>query len=254
MKKIILLFTGIISAAAFNFASAQESKSFSFGFKVSPNFAWVKVQEGPMTNNGLGLGFTYGVTADFMLLKNPNYWLSTELDVTSLPSKVQHTGDLKGSSGNNATYKKVQFNYNNQYLQIPVSIKFKTDDLGGMKYYMQFGLGMSFAMQKKVETISDPSIYGNSGLTSHDPNNPSNDIYDFAGIDNNKPDPSLTFKDDINTFRGSMIIGAGVEYNLSGNMNLVAGIKFDNGFTDIFGDARVNARNNFLSLQVGLTF
>ena len=119
---------------------------------------------------------------------------------------------------------------------------------------MQFGLGMSFAMQKKVETISDPSIYGNSGLTSHDPNNPSNDIYDFAGIDNNKPDPSLTFKDDINTFRGSMIIGAGVEYHLSGNMNLLAGLKFDNGFTDIFADARVNARNNFLSLQVGLTF
>ena len=51
-----------------------------------------------------------------------------------------------------------------------------------------------------------------------------------------------------------MIIGAGVEYHLSGNMNLLAGLKFDNGFTDIFADARVNARNNFLSLQVGLTF
>ena len=51
-----------------------------------------------------------------------------------------------------------------------------------------------------------------------------------------------------------MIIGAGVEYHLSGSMNLVAGLKFDNGFTDIFADARVNGRNNFLSLQVGLTF
>jgi opacity protein-like surface antigen len=249
MKKIILLFTGIISAAAFNFASAQESKSFSFGFKVSPNFAWVKVQEGPMTNNGLGLGFTYGVTADFMLLKNQNYWLSTELDVTSLPSKVQHTGVLAIGT-NKLPYNNVNFNYSNQYLQIPVSIKFKTDDLGGMKYYMQFGLGMSFAMQKKVETISDPSIYGNSGLTSHDPNNTANSIYDFDG----NGTTSESFLDDINTFRGSMIIGAGVEYHLSGNMNMVAGLKFDNGFTDIFADARVNGRNNFLSLQVGLTF
>jgi len=252
MKKIILLFTGLISTAAFNIASAQESKSFSFGFKVSPNFSWVKVQEGPMTNNGLGLGFTYGVTADFMLLKNQNYWLSTELNVTSLPSKVQHTSDLKGTITNNANYKNVQFNYNNQYLQIPVSIKFKTDDLGGMKYYMQFGLGLSFALQKKVETVSDPNIYGNTGLSSHDPNNTVNSIYDFNGGPQN--DASLTFIDDINTFRGSMIIGAGVEYHLSGNMNLLAGLKFDNGFTDIFADARVNARNNFLSLQVGLTF
>jgi opacity protein-like surface antigen len=117
---------------------------------------------------------------------------------------------------------------------------------------MQFGLGMSFAMQKKVETISDPSIYGNSGLTSHDPNNTVNSNYDFNGGPTN--DASLTFIDDINTFRGSMIIGAGVEYHLSGNMNLVAGLKFDNGFSDIFADARVNARNNFLSLQVGITF
>jgi opacity protein-like surface antigen len=249
MKKIILLFTGLISAAAFNIASAQESKSFSFGFKVSPNFSWVKVQEGPMTNNGLGLGFTYGVTADFMLLKNQNYWLSTELDVTSLPSKVQHAGVLAIGT-NKLPYKNVNFNYSNQYLQIPVSIKFKTDDLGGMKYYMQFGLGMSFAMQKKVETISELSIYGNSGITSHDPNNTANSIYDFDG----NGTTSESFLDDINTFRGSMIIGAGIEYHLSGNMNLVAGLKFDNGFTDIFTDARVNARNNFLSLQVGLTF
>jgi hypothetical protein len=37
-------------------------------------------------------------------------------------------------------------------------------------------------------------------------------------------------------------------------MNLVAGLKFDNGFSDVFADDRVNARNNFLSLQVGITF
>jgi len=184
-----------------------------------------------------------------MLLKNQNYWLSTELDVTSLPSKVQHTGVLAIGT-NKLPYNNVNFNYSNQYLQIPVSIKFKTDDLGGMKYYMQFGLGMSFAMQKKVETISELSIYGNSGLTSHDPNNTANSIYDFDG----NGTTSESFLDDINTFRGSMIIGAGVEYHLSGSMNLVAGLKFDNGFTDIFADARVNGRNNFLSLQVGLTF
>jgi len=251
MKKIILLFTGIISAAAFNFASAQESKSFSFGFKVSPNFAWVKVQEGPMTNNGLGLGFTYGVTADFMLLKNQNYWLSTELDVTSLPSKVQYTRELMRTSMNStATFGSVNFNYSNQYLQIPVSIKFKTDDLGGLKYYMQFGLGLSVAMNTKVETDANQDFNGIAGLTTYDPNNSANGKYDFYGGGN----PELSFIDDINNFRGSMIIGAGVEYHLSGNMNMVAGLKFDNGFTDIFGDARVNARNNFLSLQVGLTF
>ena len=250
MKKSILLFASILCLSASNRLSAQDTKQFSFGFKVSPNFSWVKVVDGPMENNGLGLGFSYGLTGDYNLLNSPNYWLNAELMVSSVPSSTKFTSDLKGSSNNSATYKEVTFDYKNQYFQIPISFKLKTDQIEKLKYYFQFGLGMSFGVSNRLTTTSNPSIYGNSGLTNHDPNDTRYSEYDFDG----KGETYLSFKDDINSFRSSLIVGAGVEYNLSGNMNLVAGLKFDNGFSDVFADDRINARNNFLSLQVGITF
>lgn len=252
MKKSILLFASILCLSASNRLSAQDTKQFSFGFKVSPNFSWVKVVDGPMENNGLGLGFSYGLTGDYNVLNSPNYWINAELMVSSVPSSTKFTSDLKGSSNNNATYKEVTFDYKNQYLQIPISFKFKTDQIERLKYYFQLGLGMSFGLSNRLTTSSNPSIYGNSGLTNHDPNDTKYSDYDFDG--GALKTTTLAFKDDINGFRSSLIVGAGVEYNLSGNMNLVAGLKFDNGFSDVFADDRVNARNNFLSLQVGITF
>jgi opacity protein-like surface antigen len=253
MKKSILLFASILCLSASNRLSAQDTKQFSFGFKVSPNFSWVKVVDGPMENNGLGLGFSYGLTADYNLLNSPNYWINAELMVTSLPSSTVYTSQLKGINYDNVgSNDKVKFDYKNQYLQIPISFKFKTDQIEKLKYYFQLGLGMSFGLSHRLTTTSNPSIYGNSGLTNHDPNDTRYSEYDFDGGTDKAT--YLAFKDDINGFRSSLIVGAGVEYNLSSNMNLVAGLKFDNGFSDVFADDRVNARNNFLSLQVGITF
>ncbi len=251
MKKSFLLFASVLGLSAVQNLSAQDTKQFSFGFKVSPNFAWVKAVDGPLANNGLGLGFSYGITGDYNLFNNQNLWLNGELMVSSVPSSTVFNADLKGSSNNNATYQEVKFDYKNQYLQIPVCLKFKTDELNNLKYYFQIGLGMSFALSNRLTTTSNPSIY-EKGITDHDPNDTKYSIYDFDGGPSR--DATLSFKDDINTFRSSMLIGAGVEYHLSGNMNFVAGLKFDNGFSDIFADDRVNARNNFLSLQAGITF
>ncbi|MBL0314883.1 MAG: hypothetical protein IPP69_03560 [Flavobacteriales bacterium] len=81
-------------------------------------------------------------------------------------------------------------------------------------------------------------------------------------------------KDDIKLFRSSLIIGAGIEYNLSGNSSLLAGITFNNGFSNMLNNEGVtldstgkpqifnkkpetfdlNAIGNFISLNVGFMF
>lgn len=251
MKKSFLLFVSVLGLSAAQNLSAQDIKQFSFGFKVSPNFSWVKTVDGPLANNGMGLGFSYGITGDYNLFGNENLWLNGELMVTTIPSSTIFNADLKGSSSNNATYQNVKFDYKNQYLQIPVCLKFKTDKIDNLKYYFQIGLGMSFALSHRLTTTSNPSIY-EKGITDHDPNDTKYSNYDFNGGPSN--DATLKFTDDIKGFRSSLVVGAGVEYHLSGNMNFVAGLKFDNGFSDIFEDERVNARNNFISLQAGITF
>ena len=51
-----------------------------------------------------------------------------------------------------------------------------------------------------------------------------------------------------------MIVGAGFEKEIGGNALFVAGLRFDNAFTDMLKDSRVVARNNMLSIQMGVVF
>ena len=60
--------------------------------------------------------------------------------------------------------------------------------------------------------------------------------------------------DDVNFLRASMILGAGIEYNLSGNASFYAGIRFNNGFTDILDDKKSKMNNNVVGLELGFFF
>jgi len=237
-----------------NSGYAQSNQKAMFGFKISPNFSWVKIMEGPMQNNGLGLGFSYGITGDFSLFDSENYWLSSELQITTLPSKVSYTGDLlKSTDSTDMTYQDVSFDYSMQYLQLPISLKMRTTRVDGMGFWFQFGLAPSIAMQSRVSTRCNPEIYNAlEGINSHKPNETTNSIYDFDGGENKTN--TKQFIDDVAGFRLPMIVGAGFEKEIGGNALFVAGLRFDNAFTDMLKDSRVVARNNMLSIQMGVVF
>jgi len=81
-------------------------------------------------------------------------------------------------------------------------------------------------------------------------------------------------KDDINLFRTSLIVAAGIEYNLSGKTSILAGFTFNNGFSDVLNRDGVKLNesgnpeifngkpqtfelkgfNNFVALNVGVLF
>lgn len=256
MKKIILLSALSITSFAIGQTVAQPSsmKKLSFGFKISPNFSWLKVQEGAIENSGMGLGFSYGLTADYRLSPSPNYWASADILISTAPLTLNHTGILKNEVDNNdQSYENAKFNYDVQYIAVSISFKMKTEEIGNLKYTFQVGIAPSFTLSKRLKTSVTPDVYANTpNITSHDPNATQNSIYDFDGGANN--DKNYIFTDDINTARMSLVFAAGVEYPVSGNLSLTGGLKFDNGFTDFLKDDLYKGRHNFLSLQVGLIF
>lgn len=248
------MFTLLLGITFMHTVSAQDNRKVAIGFKVSPNFAWTRIMEGPMENNGLGLGFSYGLMGDINIANNPNYWLSTEFIVTSAPSKI-NTGDTLWSKKGGLPYQNASFNYNIQYIQIPICLKLKTNEIGKFKYWGQFGVSPAFLMQQKLKTTASPSIYGN-GTQSHNPNLDGNDQYDFYGdngVDGNFSGNGI-FKDDIRKARISLIIGAGIETKISGRTSFCAGLRFDNAFSDVFVDDAVDGRNNFLGIHLGVFF
>jgi hypothetical protein len=247
--------TALLFFAIINFIGAQETvteKSTQFGFRISPNLTWTKIKTGEVNNDGMGIGFSYGIMMDKAISSANNAYLSVEAIVTSLRNKITLDDSFyqepTGSTG--AYYSDIKQDYKLQYLQIPVSLKMKTGRINGMRYTFQAGLAPGFILNRSVRVSTNPSIPGNDDWYS--PNASEEDAGDF------QDDPTITgersFSNNLSRVRVPLVLGAGIEYNLSGSTSLIAGLRWDNGFTDIFRDKNVNGINNYLGLNIGVLF
>lgn len=238
--------------------TAQDASSrVNFGFKISPNFSWLKITQGDiMENDDLGLGFSYGVTGDYRFSESENYLLGADLLISTAPINIKHGGKLQRSvSDTTQVYQNVNFRYAVQYLQIPLYIKLKSNETGGMKYHIDIGFAPSFAISSKLSTKVEnvnTNVYEGTNSTSHDPNSTENTRFEFDG--GKEENTQFIFADGMARARLSLIIGAGIEYPISGNASFTAGLRFDNGFTDFLSDDSYSGRHNFISITAGILF
>ncbi len=223
-------------------AKAQDDRDFRLGFKIIPGVDWIKARTNNVLRDGTGIGFSFGLMSDIRIADN--YFFTPEILVTSMSNKVKMKDTtvytLPGASYNNVSYK-----YNLKYIEIPLTFKFRTNESGGMRYWGQFGIAPGFIIGSNVSTLASP--IGSSKAFPTDekyiPNDGENDRFDFT-----------EHSDNINVLRCSMILGLGIEYNLSGNTSFYGGLRFNNGFTDFMGDKKSKAINNVLGLEIGLFF
>src|SRR6185295_7915558 len=97
-------------------------------------------------------------------------------------------------------------NYRTQYLQIPLTLKLRTNQIGYITYFGQFGLQAGVRIRSRAD-ITDP-------------------VNSFA---ENKVD----FSNDVTLPDFGLVIGAGVEYTITGNTALLGALQFYNGFIDV---------------------
>ena len=232
--------------AAANVANAQQEdkgKAFRLGLKISPNIAWIHSDTKFNNAQGLRLGFSYGAMADFRLNSNNNYAFSIEVLLSSMGGQSSYDSALYNSTdvnGNSIIEKNnnVGYAYKLRYLQIPLTIKMKTDEIGYITYWGQFGLVASFLIKARADVERSPL-------------KPDTDV---DNLDINTAANYLNFKDDIDFFRASILFGAGIEYKLTESASAYSGLRFDGGFTDIFKDANIKGNNSVVSLNLGIFF
>lgn len=222
---LVLTFLCVLSASS-------QQKPFVFGFKAGPNIGWMKPDAQGYESDGIKGGFSWGFIADFFLMEN--YGIATGFDVIFLNSglKMPHMEADGGETLTGTLHRK----YKLKYIQIPITLKMQTKEMGKFRIYGQIGLGTGFLIGAKA----DDEFIQDTGETT----NTENDIYD-----------------DISFIRSSLILGAGVEYSLGGSTNLLAGFSFDNGFIDILKgqntiDPTINNKGyvNYVSFIVGIVF
>jgi hypothetical protein len=193
----------------------DEDRKVRFGLHFTPNISWLKTNNAGYESGGSKIGFSYGVAFDYYLTNN--YLISSGIGVLN-------TG---GIINRPTLFHPVEEDFKLKYIEIPALLKLRTNEIGYLTYYGQFGIMTGFNISSKSDLeFNRPSLVSAS------------DVVEPMGI---------------NFINMSLAIGVGVEYNISGNTGLNVGVTFYNGFVDqMDGDASANL--NYLALNLGVYF
>jgi hypothetical protein len=246
MKKIFfkhILF--VVSVLSVSQLFAQSSNNnFQLGLITSVNINWTKATSDKVQANGPGLGYSYGIMGDFGIKGSSKYFFSVEAIASNFRSKVSLDPEKVWNNAG-TPYKNVNFTYSLNYIELPMSLKFKLNEIGYTTWFAQFGFAPGVLFRSSAKWDGEFALQG--GTTSVD------------YYRNNDGDSGFEeYRDDAWFARVGMVIGAGMEYRFTGNTALVAGLRFNNGLTNFIadnkGDTKAKAINNFIGINVGLLF
>jgi hypothetical protein len=221
MKKFLTVIALLIFSTGI---FAQSESKLHFGLKAAPSLAWLSSDSKDVTSDGTKFGFTYGLITEFKFATN--YAFATGIDVAYRGGKFKSEYKVGDTS---IVY---NVNYTMQYIEVPLTLKLKTNEIGYLVYYLQAGVAPGWNIRARADMDSTAT----AASYNLNANSENNDVKDIT-----------------NTVNVSMIVGGGIEYTLSGSTVLLAGIQFSNGFLDIF-DTDLKANSNYLALSLGLLF
>ncbi len=231
------------------------------GFKVSPNVSWMQPQDRHFLTDGPVIRFGFGFTADIFFA--PNYAIGTGVNVMRNGGSLSYL-ELERIGSADFIFRRNR-DYSSQYVEVPFTFKLRTNEIGYITYWAQFGFGAGVNI-------------GSRGDDSK------NYLYEQAleegtltWVTSNREtvfDENSDLSDGIRLFRASMIFGAGIEYNLSGSTSVLVGLTFNNGITNSMSrqevirtendspifrgnspeTVRLNAIANTIELNLGILF
>jgi len=227
MKKYI--FVTILLFAVIAAFSQNESKSkVRLGIIASPQLTWLKPNINAAENDGTKLGFKFGLNMDYYFLEN--YSFSTALLINNSGGTIRYYGvDIPFIADDSTCHftNGVSVTYKIQYIEIPVTIKLKTNQIGYYTFYGQFGL----------HPMINISAKGNA---------------------NQQSVKNANISREVNYFNVGYQIGGGLEYEIGNSFTLSAGLIYSNGFTDVTTNTpgRKNDKTilNSVTLQIGFLF
>ena len=255
MKKLTIILITVVFCfpQLLKAQNAAGYKPFSFGLKAIPSLSFVKSSVKDFKNANPALNFGYGLMAEFNFA--PNYGFFTGIEINDNRGNIDYDRNVskvyyyKDGDFKTPPFKIVSRAYSIKYLNIPLLLKLKTNEIGVLKYFGQFGIDAGFRLKA---TATDK---------------------DTTGLQN----PDVSIDSDINLIRLALNIGLGAEYNLAGNTSIVFGLNYSNGFTNflkkesnyLYIDKSIapysdgtpknpkltqNAYNSYVALTVGILF
>ena len=225
--KRVLLFILLLSiggvAIAQDQSAANQRKKFKMGFMLAPSVDWFGVGTQNVELDVAKAKFQYGIVTEFAF--GNNYALVTGIEHKLGGAKLDFTemaGDSMDltmvphyTSVDDSIYYLDKRNYKFDYVNIPLTIKLMTNQIGYFTYFGKFGVDLAFLVRARAD---DEGHYTKT-----------------PGVNENVDD--LNIYRQAGFFNVGLNVGAGAEWNFSGNTSLVLGVSYHHGFMDVLRDA-----------------
>jgi len=219
MKRILVILPFLGAILSLN---AQTTR-VKFNVEVDPQFAWFSSDEETVEPDGSIFHVHAGLNMDFYFAENYAFVLG--VGINNLGGNLLYADSTEFSSkGETLLVEPMQsVKLNLQYIDIPIGLKLKTEELGYATYFLQLGF--------------NPMINLNAKASSEE-----------ASFD------KVDIKESIITFFLGYHVGIGIEYKLGGSTALIGGVRWSSGFTDVTDNDRANVTLNALSIHLGVLF
>jgi hypothetical protein len=203
-------------------------EKFSGGLYVSPEISWFKPDSKQVEKEKSRMSFGFGLTSDIALTNN--FSLNIGLGFLNAGGSLKYLDSLPKIETVDSTYLKLPQNkiikYKLQYLEIPISIKGKTNEIGYISYFLKFGISPLILYKSRADVTVD-----------------SND----------------DIKNEVRSVAFAYHIGAGITYKLKGDTKLLVEGIFRNGLSDIEKIKNYAGKDyknilNTIEIRVGIVF
>ena len=183
------------------------SEGFRMGLALDPNISWMSSSDLEHTTNGIRAHFGYHFMADILFTET--YAFGTGVNVFRTGSNVEYWEPTTDS-----TLSHVSRSFNNQYVEVPLTFKLRTKEIGYTTYFGQFGGGVGLNTRREAEESRYVAFERNEGTwlpTGEAAAQPQDLISgNFASL-----------------FRASLIVGMGFERRIAGTTSLMVGFTYN---------------------------
>jgi hypothetical protein len=215
MKKYLFLIAFVLIVFKAN------SQGFTFTVYGEPQLSWLKPDASNVDNAGARLGFNGGLNFDNFFAEN--YAFSTGISINKISGKLtyKYDKDFIANDGEYTLDSLQTADYNLQYIDIPLGLKFKTVEIGYTKFFAHLGLNLGI----NIKASGDLPEYN-----------------------------SINISEEINWYNMGYYFGGGIEYSLGGTTAIVVGLTYRNGFLDVTSDENNKVTSENVSLRLGILF
>lgn len=232
MKNLLLILLSLLLATQ---VVAQDEpvgpkmrKKFRVGFNLSPAVDFFQPNTEGVDLDKAKAKFGYGMMAEYAFTNN--YALAFGLEHKMAGASLDFGADADARYFNQSDeeeYRLLTRTYRYDYVNLPITLKLMTNEIGYFTYFGQFGVDVSVLVSSKAkdlrQLLTDTVMVG--GKVTEEMFSEASDSDDFVGRYNQSMFINVKLR-----------IGAGFEWNFSGNTSLVASISYHNGFIDLMRD------------------